>query len=224
MWFVPRKCVCMFYFCVIHELFMHNSWMKKCGGRRQMCKHKNTSHGRKELKEREKNVWISFFALAMNSENSSSVCQENMKWSFLFAGREKWEARLHPPWASSVCLMVRNLGRSSPATISFWLRRSGDDFCIGTSDPMARTWGGTTSIGDGCSSEHCESHSGKKKEKKIISHNWMPVARSYRIPQGPLPLSPSSIIRKIETIRQGGRAKLFGFVSFSIIIYQTERN
>jgi hypothetical protein len=40
---------------------------------------------------------------------------------------------------------------------------------MGTSEPMARTCGGTTSIGDG-SSEHCESHSGKgrRETEKLV--------------------------------------------------------
>lgn len=65
------------------------------------------------------------------------------------------------PWAFSVFIGgVRNFGRSSPATISFWLRRSGDDFETGTNEPViVRTWGGGTISNGDASSEHCESHS-----------------------------------------------------------------
>jgi hypothetical protein len=69
---------------------------------------------------------------------------------------------------ASCCLLVINFGRSSPATISFWvIRRSGDGFCTGTSAPIAMACG--TSIGD-ISSEHCELHSveERKKEKKNL--------------------------------------------------------
>lgn len=72
------------------------------------------------------------------------------------------------PWAvfSVFGGVVKNLGRSSPATISFWWRRSGDDFWTGTNEPViVKTWGGgaiSTGIGN-VSSEHCESQSRKRE-------------------------------------------------------------
>jgi hypothetical protein len=84
------------------------------------------------------------------------------------------------PWAlfSSVFggTTVRNFGRSSPATISFWLRLSGDDFCTGTNEPViVKTWGGgAISNGDGASStEHCESHSETSEKKRRESEKWL---------------------------------------------------
>lgn len=77
------------------------------------------------------------------------------------------------PWAFSSVFggVVRNFGRSSPATISFWLRRSGDDFWTGTNEPViVKTWGGgAISMGVGnASSEHWESQSRKRKEKTSL--------------------------------------------------------
>lgn len=80
------------------------------------------------------------------------------KWQRTFGVELAKNLRLNSPWASSVWVIERNFGRSSPATISF-CRFSGDAFWTGTSEPIVSTWGETTSIGDG-SSEHCESHSG----------------------------------------------------------------
>lgn len=93
------------------------------------------------------------------------LCTSHGTISFLFS--------IHAyniPWAFSVFVGgVRNFGRSSPATISFWWRRSGDDFVTGTNEPViVRTWGGgATSNGD-ASSEHCESHSEKERKKIFL--------------------------------------------------------
>lgn len=155
------------------------------------------------------------FALAMNSEKNVFKRVKRYEVEFVVVINDKHEATPNlwdenSPWASSVCLMVRNLGRSSPATISFWFRRSGDDFWTGTRDPIARTWGGTTSIGDG-SSEHWESHSEKiRQEKKIISNNASSIRYS-----SPFHRSNQSIIRKIEVNVLGAKKKkLLGLSRF----------
>lgn len=118
---------------------------------------------------------------------------------------------------------MRNFGRSSPATISFWFRRSGDDFCTGTSDPMARTCGGTTSIGEG-SSEHWESHSEgteKKVYELIIRPEWFfgqlsllarpAIHNDFTHP----PTDQSESLRKLNT-------SFSGCVWFAFSVHQNE--
>lgn len=90
---------------------------------------------------------------------------EDKKWSI----ESERETKTNLPCeASCTCLMVRNLGRSSPAMISFWvILRSGDDFCRGTSaiGRVACGGRGASIIGE-MSSEHCESHSAFRETRR----------------------------------------------------------